>query len=523
MQPKPHWSTHFSLTDQDIDALITVLLERETPLPTSELARLVLERRIEAEAQALADRYADLLPYDPSQRYAPGQTLILPGDDIITAQVTAVEDGIDPAGFLGREYGAFKRVIVTRDGVSEAYAAELTAPVVDTAATATMVAPAGETMTLDEIMKASGRTILKSVDEALKADPGLVRLAGKWFPRELIIDVNIGHLNLAEAVLDMLEGGPLRTPDILEQIGGLGDAPAELQEFSLNYAMNEDDRFDEVGPAGEVMWYLKRSAPQEVREKPAMLRYTTIDYDPDLLTPEMMDLEDEIDDELSPFEDDEVDEATIRLIYPHRRLGTLPLNSATRTIFPTARRAPRIYIEIVDAHDGEEYTGWVVPDEKFVWGVGDIYRKHKLPLGALINVRRGNKPGQIIIDPPVHRERVEYIPLMSVKDNQLIFDLKTRQIGASFDEQMILGIDDLGPVDALAQTLTQQRKNLTSILKMVVPALSRLSPQGAAHAKTIYSVVNVLRRCPPGVILATLEANPDFDNVAGHYWKLNDT
>lgn len=522
MQAKPHWSTHFTLTNQDIDALITVLLERETPLSVRELARLVIERRLEVEVQAAADRYADLAPYDPTQKYTTGQTLVLPGEEIVTAPITAVEDGLNPAGFLDREYGDFKRVVVNRNGTVETYAAELTRPIVGIGATVSIAVPAGESLSLEEILAASGETMIETVNEALKANGSLVQLAGKWFPRELIMDVNVGHLNLAEAVLDMVDGGPLATADILDQMGGLGDAPRELQEFSLNYAMNEDDRFDEVGPSGEVLWYLKRAAPPEVREKPAVLRYTPIDYDPDLLTPEMLELEVEIDDELSPLDNNDVTEASFRLIYPHRKSGTLPLNSHTRAIFPTARRAPRIYITLEDAHDGGLYPGWVVHNELFVWGLAEIYQKHKLPLGALIKVRRGKQPGHIVIDAPTHKARVEYMPLMSVKDNQPIFDLQTRPIGAQFDEQMILGIEESGPVEALAQTLTQQRKNLSSVLKLVVPALAKLSPQGAAHAKTIYSVVNVLRRMPPGAILATLEANPDFDNVAGHYWKLSD-
>ena len=51
---------------------------------------------------------------------------------------------------------------------------------------------------------------------------------------------------------------------------------------------------------------------------------------------------------------------------------------------------------------------------------------------------------------------------------------------------------------------------------------ARFSPQGAVHAKTIYSAVNVLRRVPPGPILATLASNPDFEYVGNHYWKLSE-
>ena len=44
---------------------------------------------------------------------------------------------------------------------------------------------------------------VKAVSPATK----LVVLAGQWFPRALLLDVNEGHLVLAEAVLDLAEGG----------------------------------------------------------------------------------------------------------------------------------------------------------------------------------------------------------------------------------------------------------------------------------------------------------------------------
>jgi len=521
---KPHWSTQFSLTPSDIDALIADLLEGETPLPADVLARRVIELRLERDAQALADRYADLLAYDPTQTYKKGQTIAFQGEQLATGVVTAVESGLDPAGFCGRSYGKFKRMTVDIDGETATYAAGIAEGVVEPSVSDLLTAlPGAETMSLDDIMEVNGAKILASVNEALQSNPTLVRLAGKWFVRDLMQDVTVGHLNLAEAVLDIAEGGPLTTAEILEQIGGLGDSPQELQEFSLNYAMNEDERFDEVGPAGEVLWYLKRQEPAEVREKPALLRYTRIDYNRDLLTADMLALEAEVDDELSPFDTvEDVDEATVRLIYAHRRLGTIPLNSHTRAIFPTARRAPRINVTLVDAHDGETYSGWVVNDEQYVYGAAEIYRKYHLPLGAQFTVHRSSTPGHIVIAVPTFRPRVEYVSLMSAKDDRLQFDLQTRHIGAKFDEQMILGIDELAPIEALAKSLTQQKKNLSTVLKLVIPALARLSPQGAAHAKTIYSAVNVLRRCPPGVVLATLEANRDFENVADHYWKLSD-
>jgi hypothetical protein len=120
---------------------------------------------------------------------------------------------------------------------------------------------------------------------------------------------------------------------------------------------------------------------------------------------------------------------------------------------------------------------------------------------------------------PSHKARTEHIRLVVPgKDNAVTFSEQKRGIGTNFDEMMVLGIDDLAGVDALYQHW--RTKSIVSILKAIMPGLMNLSPQRVVHAKTIYSVFNVLRRCPPGPIFATLVANPDFENVNGDYWHI---
>jgi hypothetical protein len=507
-----------SPTNDDIDRLISVLLEKETPLSTAELARILLDQRVKTASEVLAARFSGVSAYNPAAAYQTGQKLVFPNQDYATAIVVGQRDG-DNAG-----YGAYRVIEVKFDDeATREYAAELTTPhALSVEGEASFSLPGDTPLNVDDLLGQYGESITAELDAALKARPDLVRLGGQWFLQELMMDVNVGHINLADAVLEIMDGGPLTTAEILEQIGGLGSAPQSLQEFSLNYAMLNDERFDEVGPAGEVLWYLKRMEPAEVREKPAILRYTPVEYDSRFIVADGREIEAEIDDELSDLPIKVVDSATVRLIYPHRRIGTLPLNSETRSVFPTARRAPRIYITLVDAKDGETFTGWVVHNEGYVFGLNDFYRKHKLPLGSTLTLRRDAHPGHIVIDFPSHKPRTEYIPLMSVRDNHPVFELTTRPIGVSYDDQMILGIDELQQVETLAQSLQQGRKTLVAILKLVIPALTRLSPQGVSHFKTVYSAVNVLRRTPPGLLMATLNANPEFENVAGHYWKLSD-
>lgn len=524
MIPTHHWARNFAVTDDDIEYLANYLLERETPLSSAELARALVEHRLTVEADAFQERFRDARMYNPAQAFEIGDRVVFPVFDYALGTVEGVRAG-DNA-----EYGDFSVIAVAfDDGDTGAgrreFAAALQAPHKLSQATEASAVVDPNTLTVDEVLDAEEETIVGLVDERLSETPELVILAGKWFPRALLLEVNEGHLVLAEAVLDLANGGPLEVGEILQQIGGLGDAPPALQEFSLNYALSRDKRFDEVGPSGQVWWYLTRLEPEEVRETPLMLRYTEIDYDRGLLTPEMLALEAEIDDELSPLQAPKSagPEITITLIYPHRRVGTLPLNAKMRRIFPTAHRTQHIWIRLVDGQDGEEYQGWVVRNERYVYGLAPLYRKHKLPVGAYVSVRPGDTPDQIVVDFQAHRPRTEWIRLIEPKNGQLAFDNHKRSIGAEYDDLMIVGADDLAAVDALFATGQQGRRTLNALLRQLITELSRLTPQGTVHAKTLYSAVNIVRRCPPGPIFATLANDPDFEHVGNHYWKLAST
>jgi hypothetical protein len=56
------------------------------------------------------------------------------------------------------------------------------------------------------------------LEEDLATNPDFVRIAGRWFPRAILVDTNVGHLNLAEAVLDEAGGGPYLPPLYLNRL-----------------------------------------------------------------------------------------------------------------------------------------------------------------------------------------------------------------------------------------------------------------------------------------------------------------
>jgi len=525
MMPSHHWARNFVIEQRDIEHLTGLLLEKETPLDSEALARALIEERLNAEAAALRERYKDARFYNPSQAYKRGQKVIFPEFDYETAVIKSVRSGNNA------DYGDFKVIAVEFDdddlntpGKYREFAVDLTTPHELSLTDDNGGDPSkfGE-LTVDEVLETGGDDIISDLEASLRESDELIYMAKKWFPRDLLLEVNVGHLNLAEAVLDIAGGGPLTTLDILDQLGGLGSSHLALQEFSMNYALNQDSRFDEVGPTGEVLWYLARLEPQEMQQTPPMLRYTPIEYDRSLLTPDMLALEAEIADELTPADppQEPIDQLTVTVTYPHRRLGTLPLSHKMAAIFPTARQTPRVYCTLVDGQDSEEYPAWVARNDRFVFGLGKFYRKHKLPIGVQVTVSQSDEPGNVVVDFAAYKPRTEWIRLIVPKNDRISFENQKRAIGAEYDELMILGADDLAGVDALFQNAQQQKKSLASILKTLIPPLGALTPQGTVHAKTLYSAVNVLRRCPPGPIFATLVANPDFQDMGGHYWKLS--
>lgn len=519
------WAATLTITSEDIDYLINLLLERETPMSSRELALALVEQRLQHEAIELQGKYEGAQLYNPSHSYEVGERLIFASMKYATATVQEIREGSNP------QYGDFKVIGVAFEGESarREFAAALAAahklsaePETD----ALPVFPGSNEFSAEDVLEAEAEAIISDLEEQLVESRSLAYVGKKWFPKDLLLEVNEGHLNLTEAVLDMAGGSPLTTDEMIEAMGGISDSPLALQIFSMNYALKDDERFDEVGPAGQVLWYLTRQEPEEVRQTPPPLRYTPLDYDRGMLTPEMQALEVELADELSTHlkpTATHLTEATFVLTYPHRRAGTIPLNIHTRQIFPTARRAPRIYVKLIDGQDGEEYVGWVVHRENYVVGMAEFYRKHKVPIGGFVYVKPGEEAGKLIIDIPAHRPRSEYIRLIVPKGDQMTFEDNKRSIGSDFDDLMIIGIDDLQALDTLIQLTHQQRKSLAALLRMALPALGKLTPQGTVHVRTLYSVVNVLRRYPPGPIMAMLNANPDFENVGGHYWRLSGT
>jgi hypothetical protein len=489
-----YWNT-FTLQPDDREFIYNHLLEIESPLTSQEILNGLIKDRIRREKIAIEKQrssYGDL--YIPKLTFKEGQNLVLPAFGWQHVQVIRIRPGQNP------DLGAFQVIQVKfDDGQTKELAANLVEHSLNQPSD---ISTDDASLDLNAILADHSDELLDSIEADLQKDGDFVRIAGKWFPRALLVDINVGHLNLAEAILDMNGGGPLPTTTIMEQVGLTTDPNSKLVEFSMDLALQEDPRFDEVGPAGETLWFLHRLEPECVLQIPPHLRYQEIESDHTLLSPEMIILERKLDDELTPLSGKypPVNEVQVTLTFPHWRSGTLPLSGQMRHLFPTAYEAPRIRFMLVDGESGHKFPGWVVRQHRYVYGLTDWYLARGLMPGSFVRVRRGKNPGEVIVQCDSQRGTREWVRTVLVgSDGGMVFALLKQIVTASYDERMAIAIPDPESLDDAWKLIQKGRLPFERV------------------------VVNVVRRCPPGPLLSLLASRPWFVHVGDLHFRFDDS
>ncbi len=518
ISPESYW-TSFEVKDDDIDFIINLLLEREVPLTSDEMASALVEQRIiQLEKEAQEAEQTEHPIYIPAETYKVGQVLAFSEFEFETAEVIGVREAnnpdLDPFSVI--------KVAFVGDGSEREFASELSDHILNNPPEPE---PELEEMRKPEaIMARFGDIIIAQLDESLDKVDDIIRIAGKWFPRALVAEITDGHLNLAEAVLDVEAGGPLPTADLLEHVELPASLSAGLAEFSLDYALQEDERFDEVGPAGQVLWFLRRLEPPEVLFAPPRLESQEKAVDSSSLTDELKELVTKLDDEMSDLQAPDVtpDDITVTLIFPHWRVGALPLSARVEPLFPTAYEAPRIRFILIDGHSGKRFPGWVVREHGYVFGLEDWYREYKVPAGGLVRVQPGDAPGEVVVETFDRRMRNDWIRTVTItEDGQIGFTMLKQPVGTAYDDLMVIGLIDTQALDEVWMKSQHQKHPLDRTVAHVFRELAKLTPQSAVHARTLYAAVNVLQRQAPSTIFAELINHSYFQHVGDLYWRFD--
>jgi len=508
-----YWQT-LHVNSKDIEFLQTYLFEHESPLTPRELVAVLVAERIRAERELAALNRVNTKIYLPKEKYSVGDSLAFPALRA-SGNVAAVRPGANP------ELGAFDVLTVAmQDGAQKMFAAGLeehalnNPPAEDESASG---------LDPEAVAREFGDDLETKLDSAFAADEGLARIAGSWFPRALLLDVNAGHLNLAEAVLDMAAGEPLPTDALMKDIEMPNGVNPKLAEFSLNYKLQEDPRFDEVGPAGQVLWCLERLEPEGVRTVPVPLQYIKIPHDRALLTDQMLNLEAQVDDELGEASIPPVDEVTISLLYPHWRAGTLPISARAIRLFPTAYESDRVRFTLADVKTGKKIPAWVVRKHGYIYGLADWYKSHDMMPGGLIRVKRGSQPGEVRIEALTHRSVRDWVRTVIVgADGGLVFALLKQQIAVELNDRMAIAVPDPSAVDSARDLAAKNRQPFDELTRDFMRKLTALSPQGHVHVQELYAALNILRRVPPAPLMALLASRPEYAHVGDLHFRLDE-
>lgn len=521
--PENYW-TNFKIVDSDLEFLYNLLLELETPQTLQELLAALIEERIRQEKKNAKARINSGLPiYIPNKRYSIGDKLVFQSIEDSVGEVLSIRPGKNP------ELPPFDVLdIGFSSGKKRQFAAGVETHILNNPIQEVSDDPS---LSYDFIINNYGQTLSRTLSDELESNPDVVRISNRWFPRALLVDVNMGYLNLAEALLDMQNGGPLPSKAILDQIEFPTDVNLKLTEFSLNHSLSEDPRFDDVGPAGEVLWFLHRLEPDGVQNTPYVLnpgKLPTVDQGALEIAAT---LEKHIIDEIDPLQlpvDDylqtpPLQEIQLSLIYPHWRAGTIPLSKDTLPIFPTANESPRVRFTFIDELTRNSFSGWVVRPSKYVFGLSEWYLENGLIPGSLIFFRRGKNPGEVMIRANKRRATREWIRTTLIgTDGGMVFAMLKQNITADYDERMAISIPD---VDGLEQLRVQQHKNrqeLEEVTITMMKELAKLNAQGHVHASELYAAVNLVYRASPSHIIQTIMANSQVNNLGNSYFHLSD-
>jgi hypothetical protein len=520
-QTAAYWQQQFTLSEKDISYLYGLILDMAKPIATMVLAQEIITRHCRQEEEQIQAELSKGEVYQPSDAYEVGRSILFPALDYALGVVVGTRPGRHP------DYGEFTVIQVEFEDDEEVreFASALRGEhrLNRREGEADLLA-VGEMLSPQQLYELYGSAVEAKLVDTLRGRKDFVAFGSDWFLNDLLVPIDIGQLNIAEALIE-IKAMPLSTTDFLSDLDLPAEVSKEIQILSLNRALEADRRFDNIGDLGRDIWYLRRLTPEPVVKSPARLVIEREPYNRQDISEELLLIEREIDDEGSGEEvmgpSRPLYKTAIALTYPHWRCGTLPLTVRTRGLFPETsnHHSP---IVLIDGQSGAKMQGWVVHEGAYVYGLADWYKRYELPVGAFIKLERTRDPRVVNVDFEPRRLKRLWSTMAAVQARKLTFELRKLPISCDYDSYLIIDEANAQAIDQLWEEIHAKGESLLETMIRIMPELVKLSPQGTVHAKTIYSAVNLLRRVPPGPIFALLSTEPCFTPMGGGYWTFEE-
>ncbi|MDQ7030530.1 MAG: hypothetical protein Q9O62_12505 [Ardenticatenia bacterium] len=238
-------------SEEDMDRLLEIFLEQGRPLTLDDMARALVERMVD-ELKIQRGGEADAV-YDPTLLYEVGTRLRFPRLNNIVGEVVGVRTGDNP------RYEHFSVLRVKFAGHPDVR--EFVADFHHLHALNFEPHAAPEELSAEAIYSAYRATIHERLEAALGASEEFVRFGDVWLPKALVVDINVGNRNIAEAMIDVM-GKALPPEELLTEMEISDEVGRPILIFSVNHALAQDERFVNRGSEQRPLWYLRRLEEQ---------------------------------------------------------------------------------------------------------------------------------------------------------------------------------------------------------------------------------------------------------------------
>ena len=522
-QTEAFWREVYELSESDKDLVTGLILEAGRPQQLDALVSAIIMHRFRAEKDLAAQQARLGRIYRPVDEYEVGEELVFSALDFLVGRVVAVRSGQNPRyepfsvirvsfeeAAPEREFAAPEREFAA--GMKQAH--PLSRPVED------LLRAHEAEMSEADMARLFGHYVALQLEPALEASDDFVWFNDTWFLRELLPEINVGHLNLAEAMI-YEAARPLSAPQMLREPALAATGWVDSQLFALNHSLGQDERFDNVSMTEEPSWYLHALEPEAVLRRPAVLEPAFRARGGEYLGLTMLDLVDEVGDELDDVETMMMREASsihFEVNYPHLCAGTMPATLQFLRMLPPVDNR-HFALTMIEASSDRRFDVWVVPGERYVCGLGDWYASVGMCIGGQVSVTPTDDELTFTLSaPPTRGRRSEWIRSVSIVEGRLVLQMQRASVAVRCDRNMLVHVPDREAVLGLMEHAGDAQLPLRTVIRDVFAELAKLSSRGVVHAKSIYSMANLLRRTAAVSIFAELTRSACYDPVGDGFW-----
>lgn len=506
----PRYWQDFELTDGDLRYLSELLIEEEAPLIVEDLTRRVMEKRVGDEKAVWDNREAKGRVYQPRETYEEGDHLVFSALADTVGTVVGVRTGRHP------DHDTFSVIQVRMEGADEIreFASNFSQP----HALNFIQVEQGEDVSLDNLDAAAtqlferyGNYVTPVVLAGLHESAEFANFGGEWFLKGFVLQIQEGHLNLAEAVLDLASGfsGAQAILDVLEMPA---DTSVAVQMFSLNHALasDEDERFEFAGTKSRMEWRLPRVADTKA------LRFTRgpKDISLDHTLDEVVEIA--ADRPLDGVTTGEAKEWSHVLTFYDWYWGHLPFDAGARGLLdePLLPGQCCSRIELRPASGGETFPAIAYyPSERQLgwWGSAELrgfFEKHELAPGATVTVRRTSSANDsyeidYLSGPATKMEMLDY-----EEGGQPVF--RRLSLRCQLEEELSLPRSRFSALEALSLLSGDESKVTSLLLKTAFQRVGEKLLRGVgivyrASFTDLYVATNIERPLSATILKAIFE------------------